>query len=291
MKTAIQALLQDWSVEVTPRLVAQIGDMRTHLPERTRVYVTFLPSSDFQTTLDTCCKLREQGMTPVPHIALRNFSAKLPARDALSRLADIGISNILLLAGSSSGNSKDHAPRSTLDVLEQAWFSALPFASVGFAAHPEGSPLIGEAALRSAERAKHAYAQQHQGYYYFITQFCFRPEPLMNWMDTLRAQGSILPVHVGIPGLASRKSLLRHARHCGVGASAQYLRRNLANWRHFFSPRQPDNILYALAQAGDTLARRLHFYPLGAFEATLQWIRAIEAGRFTLTPRGFRTHA
>lgn len=289
MKESIQALLQDWSIEITPRLAARLGDMREHLPPRTRVYVTFLPGSDFTATLDTCRTLHEQGMTPVPHIALRNFSAKQPLRDALHRLIDMNIADILLIAGGGKGGHG--APENVPDLLEQPWFQALPLASVGFAAHPEGNPLIPEAALRHAERAKHAYAQQHQGDYYFITQFAFRPEPLLQWMDNLRQWGTPLPVHVGIPGLASRKSLLRHAQHCGVGASAQYLRRNLANWRHFFSPRQPDNILHALARHSQTQARRLHFYPLGAFAATLQWIRAIEAGRFTLTPQGFRTHA
>ena len=27
----------------------------------------------------------------------------------------------------------------------------------------------------------------------------------------------------------------------------------------------------------------LHFYPLGGFETTINWLRAIEAGRITLT--------
>lgn len=289
VKEGIQALLQDWSIEITPRLGAQLGDIREQLPPRTQVYVTFLPGSDFQDTLDTCRKLQEQGMTPVPHIALRNFSAKLPLRDALHRLIDMDITNILLIAG--SGRGEHDAPENVPDLLTQTWFEALPFVSVGFAAHPEGNPLIAEKALRDAEHLKYAYAQKHPGNYYFITQFVFRPEPLLQWMKNLRDLGNTLPVHIGIPGLASRKSLLRHAQHCGVGASAQYLRRNLANWRHLFSPRRPDNILHALARHSHTQARRLHFYPLGAFEATVQWIRAIEAGHFTLTPQGFRTHA
>ncbi|MDO5090444.1 MAG: methylenetetrahydrofolate reductase [Cardiobacteriaceae bacterium] len=289
IKEDIQTLLSGWSIELTPRLAAQLGDIRSHLPENTKVYVTFLPGSDFRKTFDTCRTLRAQGMTPVPHIALRNFPAKLPVRDALQQLIDHHITDILLIAG--GGKGARNAPQNVAEILETPWFPELPFSSVGFAAHPEGNPLIKDTALRDAERIKHAYAQNHPGDYYYITQFAFRPEPLLQWMDTLRQHGTALPVHIGIPGLASRKSLLRHARHCGVGASAQYLRRNLLNWRHFFSPRQPDNILHALATRGNTLARRLHFYPLGALAATLQWIRAIENGHITLTPQGFRTHA
>lgn len=288
-KEDIRALLTGWSIELTPRLAAQLGDTSAHLPEKTNVYVTYLPGSDFQKTFDTCRALLAQGMIPVPHIALRNFPGKLPVRDALHRLLDSGIRDILLIAGGGKGSR--NAPQNVPELLETPWFSELPLHSIGFAAHPEGNPLIGETALRDAERAKHAYAQQHRADCYYITQFAFRPEPLLNWMDALRQRGTALPVHIGIPGLASRKSLLRHARHCGVGASAQYLRRNLMNWRNLFSPRQPDNILHALAAQRDSLARRLHFYPLGAFAATLQWIRAIENGHITLTPQGFRTHA
>lgn len=289
MKEKIQALLQNWSMEVTPRLAGKLSDMREYLPEKTFVYVTFLPGSDFNATIKTCRKLQDEGMKAVPHMALRNFSAKLPMRDALMRLMDMGVRDILLLAGGGAGNAK--SPGCVPELLEQGWFGELPLESVGFAAHPEGNPLIREDALRSAEAVKYAYAQHHPGYYYFITQFCFSPEPLLAWMAGLHEREMVLPVHVGIPGLASRKSLLRHARHCGVGASAQYLRRNLMNWRNLFSPRQPDNIIYALAQAGEAPVRRLHFYPLGAFEATLAWIKAIEAGQFALHHQGFRVYA
>lgn len=292
MKENIRQLLHHWSIEVTPRLAAELGDMRGYLPAGTKVYITFLPNGDFADSLRTCRALLAQGMIPVPHMALRNFPATLPIRDALMQVADAGVRDVLLIAGGSrhARQTPDNVPA----LLMEDWFAALPFDSVGFAAHPEGNQGVTEDALRAAEQAKYAYAQQHGGYYYFLTQFCFTPRPLLDWMQGLQARGHALPVHVGIPGLASRKSLIRHARYCGIGASAQYLRRNLMNWRHFFSPQQPDNLLYALAQAQHDDAhiplRQLHFYPLSAFPATLAWIRAIEENRFTLTAQGFKTH-
>lgn len=293
MKTKIRQLLHNWSIEVTPRLVATLQDMRAYLPEKTKVYVTFLPGSDFKNSLDTCRTLLAQGMVPIPHIALRNFPAFLPIREALQRVVDLGVRDVLLIAGSRRDVQQE--PSNVPALLAESWFGELPLHSIGFAAHPEGNSGVDPAVLREAEKIKHDFAQSHSGDHYFLTQFSFTPQPVLSWMQGLQARGYALPVHVGIPGLASRKSLLRHARHCGIGASAQYLRRNLMNWRHFFSPQQPDNLLYALAEAKDSVAsnplRHLHFYPLGAFEPTLAWIRAIEENRFTLTHQGFRIHA
>lgn len=286
MKEGIRALLQNWTIEITPRLFAALGDMRRHLPAKTKVYVTFLPGSDFQDSLATCKALLAQGMIPVPHIALRNFPVSLPVRDGLARMAEAGVRDILLIAGAGRENERD-VPA----LLEDAWFAELPLHSIGFAAHPEGNGAIAKTVLDAAEQRKYAFARQHRADCYFITQFCFTPGPVLDWMRDLQARGCALPVHIGIPGLATRKSLLRHARHCGIGASVQYLKRNLSNWRSFFSPRQPDNLLRALAQVKNSPLRRLHFYPLGAFAQTLSWIRAIEENRFTLNNQGFKTHA
>ena len=284
-KESIQALLQPFSIEVTPRSLGALGDLRAHLPGQTHVYVTFLPGGDFADTLAACDALQAQGMVPVPHIALRNFSVALTVREGLQRLQDRGVTDILLVAG---GNARaTGSPDNVPALLEEGWFSALPWRSIGFAAHPEGHPNLDAAGLRAAEKVKYAYAQAHASDCYFLTQFCFTPEPLLAWMAEIQACGHALPVHAGIPGLASRKSLIRHARHCGIGASAQYLRRNLMNWKHFFRPQQPDNLLYALAQLADSPLRRLHFYPLGAFENTLVWINHILAGDFVLKSQGF----
>ena len=56
----------------------------------------------------------------------------------------------------------------------------------------------------------------------------------------------------------------------------------------------PDKLLADLAvyrkTQPDNAIRKLHFYPLGGFETTINWLRAIEAGRITLTAEGFTAH-
>ena len=53
----------------------------------------------------------------------------------------------------------------------------------------------------------------------------------------------------------------------------------------------PDKLLCDLAahrrDHPDSALRQLHFYPLGGFETTVNWLRAIEAGKITITADGF----
>ena len=48
---AITALMNNFTVEVTPKGAAKIADFREHLEPGTRVYVTALPGSDFGDTV------------------------------------------------------------------------------------------------------------------------------------------------------------------------------------------------------------------------------------------------
>ena len=40
----------------------------------------------------------------------------------------------------------------------------------------------------------------------------FEAEPLLAWERMIRTQGSHLPIHVGVPGPATIRSLLNYAR-------------------------------------------------------------------------------
>ena len=73
-----------------------------------------------------------------------------------------------------------------------------------------------------------------------------------------------------------------------------FLWKNARNVRKLLSLSTPDKLLCDLAahrrDHPDSALRQLHFYPLGGFETTINWLRAIEAGRITLTAEGFTAH-
>ena len=73
----IAALLRDFSVEKTPGELARRDAWPAGLPKGSRVYVTWIAGNDFGKTLRAAVRLRQFGMEPVPHLAVR---ARLPTR-------------------------------------------------------------------------------------------------------------------------------------------------------------------------------------------------------------------
>ena len=68
-KHAIQAFMQETSVEVTPAGARAVKNFSTILKPKMTVYVTFLPGSDFRDTLETVCRLKNEGYCRIPHFA------------------------------------------------------------------------------------------------------------------------------------------------------------------------------------------------------------------------------
>ena len=288
----LQALIRDYSIEITPKAAQKIGDFRPWLAEGTQVYVPNLRGTKISDCIDTCELLQNQHMCAVPHIVLRNYRSEDELRQTLDRVQALGIDRILLLAGAASQPLGPYD--SVMSMLKTGLLQHYRFAHIGFAGHPEGAADIPRADQEAAEAQKQGYALTYPGDYAFITQFCFQMPPIAAWLEHLQARQITLPVHIGIPGVASLQSLLRHAQACGIGSSMSFLWKNARNVRKLMSLSTPDKLLCDLAahrrDHPDSVLRQLHFYPLGGFETTINWLRAIEAGRITLTAEGFTTH-
>jgi methylenetetrahydrofolate reductase (NADPH) len=90
---------------------------------------------------------------------------------------------------------------------------------IGIAGYPEGHPRISEEDLDQALRVKSRLAD------YVVTQMCFDPEALHNWIARRREQGMELPVVIGMPGKVARRKLLKLSARIGVGPSIDFLRK------------------------------------------------------------------
>jgi len=285
----IAAFLADCTVEVTPRGAARIEDFRAVLPAGSKVYVTFLPGSDFAETLATVRRLREEGMEPVPHIAARSVpSAALLESWLKSLQREGGIREALLVGG---GVSRPAGPfASSMEVLETGLLEAHGVRRLGVAGHPEGSPDIPETEIAAALAAKNAYARQSGLDMYIVTQFCFESAPVLAWERRLRQEGNRLPVRIGLPGLATIGTLLKHAQACGVGPSIRVLTRQAASLARLMTVRQPDLLLRDLALAAvrdpDCLVRGCHLYPLGGLRRSVDWMQAVQRGDFRMDRHG-----
>ena len=124
---------------------------------------------------------------------------------------------MLLVAGDQTPPAGEFA--STLEILESGALAAAGITSIGVAGHPQGNPNIPTAALWDALARKQAYAGAAGARVHIVSQFGFDPAALVAWDRELTARGIGLPVHVGVAGPASLKSLAKFAMMCGIGAS------------------------------------------------------------------------
>ena len=273
-------LIQKASVETTPAGALKIDDFRNHLPEQTRIYITFLPGSDFADTVQTAITLKQQNMIPIPHIAARSLASKQMLEQALQQLQAIDINEALLVGGAVPTPLGEFS--ATIDVLETDLFQQYGFQKLGIAGHPEGSPDFSDEEAIKALQLKSAYGAKNGLALYIATQFCFEAEPLIAWQKQLQNQGINLPVKIGVAGVASIKTLLKYAIECGIGNSMQVISKRAKDLTKLMSPFPPDDLVQALAQHIDnghidsdsqTLINGIHIFPLGGLKKTADWMR------------------
>ncbi len=281
------------TLEVTPGGAAKIEDFREVLRDNQIVYVTFLPSSDFRDTVTTVKKLKDQGMRPVPHFAARSIPSKAFFEENLKMLtAETGVEEALLIGGGVDNPVGEFTE--SMQILRLGLFEKYGIKSLGVAGHPEGSPDIPEAEVVRAMLDKNAYAKQSPMHFYIATQFCFEAEPLIVWDRKIRAEGNELPIHIGIPGLATIKTLMKHAQACGIGNSMRFIAKQARNVAKLMSVSEPDKLIRDLAvyKATDPSCGivQSHLYPLGGLKKSAAWLYAVQDGKFELNKKGgFKT--
>ena len=291
------------TIEETPGGAKKIPDFNAILRGGTTVYVTFLPGSDFADTVQTVRRLKEEGFNPVPHFAARSIpSAKFLEENLKSLRDETGVTEGLLIGGGVANPVGDFD--SSIDVLKTGLFEKYGIQRLGVAGHPEGSPDISDPLCAQALREKNVYAKDSDMELYIATQFVFEPEVCFEWERRIRDAGNTLPVHIGVPGLATVKTLLRLAKMCGAGPSMRMLTRRPTTMvqlmlkdtfigKYINAPSaEPDALVRALAVGThldeDCLIRQMHMYPLGGLKKSANWMYSVMDGDFELTDKGFK---
>ena len=288
-KLRIRELVADFSIEITPAAAAKYAALADLLPAATRVYVAFVPGEDHRSVAAVAARVRAEGLVPVPHFPARSIADRAQLDDYLRRVTgEAGVDEVLVIGGGI--DLPRGAFSGTLALLETGLFEAHGIRIIGLAGHPEGQRELAAPAAAMTLQQKLAYAGRTTARARLVTQFMFEAEPLLAWERMIRAHGSHLPIHVGVPGPATIRSLLNYARLCGVGNSMRVLTRQAGNLFKLARLSYPDGLITALARhrAEDPQCRieRLHFYPFGGLARTARWIEAIRAGAFTLHDDG-----
>ena len=288
-KQQIIDFMQGFTAETTPGSAIKVPDFREHLREGTTVYITFLPGSDFADTIAVTKRLRDEGFNPVPHFAARSIPSRQFFEDNLKAVTEeLGINQVLTIAGAVKDPLGEFSD--TTQLLDTGLFDKYGIKKIGLAGHPEGSPDMSDEAIMSALKWKNSFAEKTDAEMYLVTQFAFDIEPIIAWDRMLQAEGNKLPIHIGVPGLATLKSLIAHAKACGVGNSMKVLMKQAKNITRLLVVQAPDKQVQGLAeyQATDPNCgiKGVHMYPLGGLRRSAQWSYAVADGKFTMNDDG-----
>jgi methylenetetrahydrofolate reductase (NADPH) len=288
-KSSVQELIKNYSIETTVPQAARTERFADILPLGTCLYIAHIPGTDFKDTVALAGRLRKEGMEPVPHVVGRRIVSIAALDDFLGRLAgDAGVRQVLVVAGDNS--TPEGQLTSGLQILESGCLEKHGIRKLGVAGHPEGHRDVTDPVLRDALRRKNAYAEKNGATVYLVTQFTFSADPVIAWEGTHGDDIGKLPVTVGLPGLATAKTLLKYAMDCGVGASLQAFSKRYASLTKLLTVSAPDDIAVSLAGHRERNPQShisgVHFFPFGGLKKTADWANKVVAGEFDFNDEG-----
>lgn len=268
-------LLGASSVEVSARDDAAEWLCREHLSPGSVIYINFGPRDTYQGVVAMAARLARVGFVPVPHVAARALAGVTQLKDYLARaVGEAGVDQILAIAGDADTPAGPFA--ATRQLLMTGLFAQHGIRRIGFAGHPEPHRSVATPLLEAALGSKLALARATGHEAVIVSQFCFEAEPILAWLQRLRAQGIDAPVRIGLAGPASVATLAKFAVRCGIGHSIRALARGHSSLARLLVELGPDQVLASLAAAlpADAAIDGLHFFTFGGIARTAVWLAA-----------------
>jgi methylenetetrahydrofolate reductase (NADPH) len=240
------------------------------LPEGAKVAISCSPARGIEGSLSLGEELLDRGFEIVPHLAARLVADSAHLDGIVRRLEGLNVGEIFVIGG----DARDPAGRfsSAAELLLAMASLGHRFERVGIGGYPEGHPAIDDEALNRALLEKLPFAD------YVVSQMCFDPGAILNWVADIRRRGIGLPVYVGIPGVVEWKKLLRISLKIGVGDSTRFLTKHTNLVTRFLRPGgyRPEQLIGGLAPNvgdGDCDIAGFHIYTFNQVESTEEWRR------------------
>lgn len=271
-RAGLARILEHPTFEVLP--LKSVGRQVASLPPGARVSVTASPGKGLEATVDLAVTLEAAGFEAVPHLSARMVRDRAHLRSLLARMADGGIDRAFVVGGDATdpGDFPDG-----LSLLRAIADAGAPLASTGIPCYPDGHAFIPPERLLAALRDKAPFAA------YMTTQLCFDSRAIETWIRARRAEGLMLPVVLGIPGVTEPHRLLTISARIGVRDASRFLLKNagfvarLARSGGFY---RPDALLRGLAPlVADPAANvgGVHLYTFNQVAPTAAWRAAAVA--------------
>jgi len=277
---SIAAALRDCSIEVNPRDPKVVDSAAERLDPGTEVFLNWIPGTNPMDMVGPAARLRRAGLFPVPHVGARHLESAAQLEQFAGRLVgEADVDRILIVGGD---RAKPAGPYDcSLVVMETGVFQKAGIFRMAVAGFPEGNPNVPDSVLDEALNAKVNFARAARVQLSVVTQFCFKAEPIVAWLQRLRARSICAPVRVGLAGPVGLITLARYAVRCGVGNSLHVLSEHPA-FARLLVEKGPEPIIRSISSAvsSETSASLpvgvagLHFFVFGGFNKTVDWINA-----------------
>jgi methylenetetrahydrofolate reductase (NADPH) len=111
---------------------------------------------------------------------------------------------------------------------------------------------------------------------YLVSNLCFDPRTLRQWVRRIRARGVTLPLFVGLAGPIERTRLLKMAAKAGVAESSRFLARH-GEWfvrlgaPGAYSPERLLGDVSSALTAADAGVDGLHIFTFNQVQQTERW--------------------
>ena len=271
-------MVDGYSLEMTAKELDGLREAAPLIRPNTQVAVTFLPGEEMEQRVEAAKLVRELGFEPIAHLSARRLTSKEELDSYLARItAEAGVKRVFLIAGDPPEPEGPFAD--SLQVIESGLLEKHGITIAGVGGHPEGHPNVSKADVWVWMEKKIAALRERGIVPLVVTQFAFDDDANVEWVGEKRARGIDVPVRLGVPGPAGIKRLLGFAKRCGVGASANVMKKYGVSLTNLIGSAGPDKLVDSLdRKLGDEHGRvRLHFYPFGALTASAEWINKYDA--------------
>jgi len=266
-RAALTALLRRPRFEILP-LDGIEEQVLAHLRTEARVTITASPRKGLEATLSLAERLSAAGYPVVPHLSARLVRDRPHLEEVLDRLHAAGVRELFVPAGDAEEAGEFH---SAADLLTAMGERRHRFDEIGITGYPESHHLIPDEETINAMFAKAPMATC------IISQICFDPEAIGEWVRAVRVRGTHLPIWIGLPGSVDYAKLVRVSMKIGLGESARFLRHH-GSWVSRLMTRsfRPDPLVQGLGPVYADPAAGIagfHLYTFNEVAKTERWRR------------------
>ncbi len=239
-----------------------------HIPKEAKLTVTASPQKGMEDTLRLAEQLASHGYHVAPHLSARLIEDNAHVEEILQRLYEAGIRDAFVVGGDAEEPAGEFtgAP----ELLEAMSKMGHELEEVGITGYPESHPILSDQTTKEAMYEKRPCAT------YAVSQICFDPDTISEWIRSVRERGVELPIYIGMAGAVSKRKLMSISSSIGLGASADFLQK-YGNWFvRLLLPGgyNPDDLVEELApHLGDPNSKvyGFHIYTFNEVQKTEAW--------------------